>query len=167
MIPRWLASGLFIIGEEQVVAENWNRPHGNGKIDPEQFLPYPKNPIIAKFFREIGRVEELGSGVRNTFKYSNIYVPGSMPKFIEGDIFKAVIPLKKEANQDLNLERLGENEQKILELIAANSQITIFLMAENIGISTTSVENNIKKLKEKDILERIGSARGGHWKIID
>lgn len=40
-------------------------------------------------------------------------------------------------------------------------------MAENIGISTTSVENNIKKLKEKDILERIGSARGGHWKIID
>jgi ATP-dependent DNA helicase RecG len=157
----------FVIKEEQVVAENWNRPHGNGKIDPVQFSPYPNNPVIAKFFREIGRVEELGSGVRNTFKYSNIYVPGALPKFIEGDVFKTIIPLKKKSNQDLDLERLGENEHNILKLIAANSKISIPLMANNIGISTTSIENNIKKLKEKDILERIGSARGGYWKIID
>jgi predicted HTH transcriptional regulator len=27
------------------------------------------------------------------------------------------------------------------------------------------VENNIKRLKEKNLIERIGSARGGKWKL--
>ena len=48
----------FIIERERVVAENWNRPHGTGNIDPAYFSPYPKNPLIAKFFKEIGRADE-------------------------------------------------------------------------------------------------------------
>ena len=39
-------------------------------------------------------------------------------------------------------------------------------MAESIGISTTAIDNNIKTLKEKDIIERIGSDRTGYWKIM-
>lgn len=61
-------------------------------IDPENFSPYPKNPKIAKFFKEIGWVDELGSGVRNIYKYNKIY-SGVDPKFIEGDVFKTIIPL--------------------------------------------------------------------------
>jgi len=49
--------------------------------------------------------------------------------------------------------KLGENEIKILELM--------------IKISTTAVDNNISKLKEKGILERIGPAKGGHWEVIE
>jgi ATP-dependent DNA helicase RecG len=37
-------------------------------------------------------VDELGSGVRNIYKYNIIY-SGSDPKFIEGDVFKTIIPL--------------------------------------------------------------------------
>jgi ATP-dependent DNA helicase RecG len=32
-------------------------------------------------------------------------------------------------------------------------------------ISTTAVENNIAKLKEKGLLERAGTAKGGRWEI--
>ena len=39
-------------------------------------------------------------------------------------------------------------------------------MAEKTGISTTTVENNIKKLKEKNILVRTGSAKTGSWEIV-
>ena len=39
-------------------------------IDPEDFSPYPKNPKTAKFFKEIGWVDELGSGVRNIYEYN-------------------------------------------------------------------------------------------------
>jgi len=42
----------LIIEETQVRTENWNKPNGNGTIDPVNFSPYPKNPIIAKFFKE-------------------------------------------------------------------------------------------------------------------
>ena len=33
--------------------ENANKTHGNGIIDPENFSPFPKNPTIAKFFKEL------------------------------------------------------------------------------------------------------------------
>lgn len=84
----------LVIERERVFTENWNKPHDRGNIDPENFSPYPKNPMIARFFKEIGRVDELGSGVRNTYKYCGLYSPGATPEFIEGDVFKAVIPIK-------------------------------------------------------------------------
>jgi ATP-dependent DNA helicase RecG len=66
------------------------------QIDPENFSPYPKNPMIARFFKEIGRVDELGSGIRNTYKYCGLYTPGTDPEFIEGDVFKAIIQIQTE-----------------------------------------------------------------------
>ena len=83
----------LVIEKDRVFVENSNKPHGNGIIDPENFSPFPKNPTIAKFFKEIGWVDELGSGVRNIYKYNKIY-SGAEPIFIEGDVFKTVIPLQ-------------------------------------------------------------------------
>ena len=83
----------FIIEEGRTITENWNRPHGTGNIDPSYFSPYPKNPVIAKFFKEIGRADELGSGVRNTFRYCKLFVKDANPKFIEGDVFTSIIPI--------------------------------------------------------------------------
>jgi len=63
--------------------------------------------------------------------------------------------------------KLGENEIKILELMKDNKYITTKELSEHIKISTTAVDNNISKLKEKGILERIGPAKGGHWEVIE
>lgn len=87
----------LIIEKDRVYIENSNKSHGNGIIDPENFSPFPKNPTIAKLFKEIGWVEELGSGVRNIYKYSKIY-SGADPVFIEGDVFKTIIPLVSEVS---------------------------------------------------------------------
>ena len=76
-----------------MVTENSNRPHGHGLINPNHFSPYPKNPVIARFFKQIGWADELGSGVRKLFRYSKHY--GGKPILDEGDIFKAYIPLNK------------------------------------------------------------------------
>jgi len=62
-------------------------------------------------------------------------------------------------------EKLGENQVKIIEAISGNSKVTIDEMSESIGISTTAVENNISKLKEKNIIERKGPDKGGKWII--
>ena len=37
------------------------------------FEPFPKNPSISKVFREIGLADELGSGMRNTYKFTKLY----------------------------------------------------------------------------------------------
>jgi ATP-dependent DNA helicase RecG len=83
----------FIIETNRLFTENSNKPHGQGLIDPANFSPFPKNPVIARFFKEIGRADELGSGVRNLFKYCQHYSVGGSPELIEEDIFKCIVPL--------------------------------------------------------------------------
>ncbi|NLO39384.1 MAG: AAA family ATPase [Ruminiclostridium sp.] len=68
----------LIIGVNEIVTENSNKPHGYGKINPDNFSPFPKNPLVAKVFKEMGLVDELGSGVRNIYKYCKSYL-GSEP----------------------------------------------------------------------------------------
>jgi ATP-dependent DNA helicase RecG len=82
----------FIIEKNQIRTENANKPYGHGKINLKDFSPYPKNPTIARVFKEIGFADELGSGVRNLTKYVKIY-SNSTPELIEEDIFKIIIPL--------------------------------------------------------------------------
>ena len=65
--------------------------------------------MIARFFKEIGRVDELGSGVRNTYKYCSLYTLGTEPLFIEEDVFKAIIPLQTgQATGEVSGEVTGE-----------------------------------------------------------
>ena len=80
----------LIIERGQVRTENSNKPHGFGLIDPATFSPFPKNPVIASFFREIGRADELGSGVRKLMKYGKAF-GGIDPELIEGDIFRIIV----------------------------------------------------------------------------
>ena len=63
-------------------------------MTPENVRPRAKNPIIAGFFREIGRADRLGSGVRNLYKYSKDY-GGADPVFTEGNNFVISVSLKK------------------------------------------------------------------------
>jgi ATP-dependent DNA helicase RecG len=80
----------LIIERGQVRTENSNRPHGFGVLNPETFTPFPKNPVIAAFFRQIGRADELGSGMRRMMRYGKAY-GGADPEMIEGDIFRILV----------------------------------------------------------------------------
>lgn len=161
----------FIIEKDRVLAENWNRPHDGGVIDPANFSPYPKNPVIAKFFKEIGRVDELGSGVRNTFKYCGIYTPGTKPEFIEEDVFKTIIPLKTEdgttqmTTQNTTQMTTQIISEKIIELLRQHPSMSRKKLAEALGdITEDGVKYHLDKLKEEGKIERIGGTRG-KWKI--
>ncbi len=77
---------------DKITVENGNRAHGIGALDIRTFEPFAKNPAISKVFREIGYADELGSGMRNSYKYTMMY-SSAEPEFIEGDVFKIIIPL--------------------------------------------------------------------------
>ncbi|GHV24566.1 ATP-dependent DNA helicase RecG [Clostridia bacterium] len=83
----------IIIEKDRIYAENWNKSLKHGRINPDNFTPYPKNPILARFFEKIGFSDQLGSGVRNLYKYTKIYSGGGEPELIEGDVFKTIVPL--------------------------------------------------------------------------
>jgi ATP-dependent DNA helicase RecG len=85
----------LVMESDRLYTENSNRPHGFGQIDINHFTSIPKNPVLAKMFNEIGYADELGSGIRNTTRYTALY-SGKIPIFEEGDVFRVIIPLKPE-----------------------------------------------------------------------
>jgi ATP-dependent DNA helicase RecG len=85
----------FEILADNCIVKNANKPHLFGAIEPNNYEPYPKNPHIAKFFVQMARAEELGTGIRNVYRYSKLY-SGQFPLFKEEDLFEAVIPLLEE-----------------------------------------------------------------------
>lgn len=64
------------------------------------------------------------------------------------------------------VDGLVENQKTILELIQRNPLISKRALADQLNVSTTAVDKNIKALKTKGLLERIGPARGGHWRVM-
>ena len=86
-------SSELIIYKDKVTVTNPNKAIFHGPLNLYKFNPYPKNPNIRKFFTAFGWTDELGSGIRNTTNYLNIYVPGAKPTFIEDDTFLTEIPL--------------------------------------------------------------------------
>lgn len=105
----------FVIEKNRMYVENANRAAREGMITVENLEPNPKNPIIAAFFRNIGYADQLGSGVRNLFKYSKFY-SGKEPEFAEGDVFRIVVPLDEKYSYDFgqdNESRIATKEEKI------------------------------------------------------
>ena len=58
-------------------------------------------------------------------------------------------------------------QEKILNLIRNNTSITQKEMANILGMTRDGISYNIRILREKGILERIGSTKNGEWKIYD
>lgn len=86
----------LIIQRDRVTTENSNNPHGMGLLRPDDFAPSPKNPAIARVFREMQWAEELGSGVRNLFKYARAF-GGQDPILSEESIFRVTVMLPQPA----------------------------------------------------------------------
>lgn len=163
----------LIIEKDCVRTENGNKARGLGAISLTDFVPYPKNPVIASVFKEIGWAEELGSGVRNIVKYSKVY-SGTTPEFIDGDVFKTKISLNGTNRGDGGVNggvsggvKLSEINREVLECIKENGEFNAEKIAEKIKRGKRTVERAIKSLKELGMIERNGSDKTGSWKVIE
>jgi len=179
----------FIIERERMYTENANIASFYGNITPENNTPNPKNPIIMNFFRNIGRADELGSGVTNLFNYGRKY-SGKDPELIEGDVFKIVVPLdddfsfdadtvivrgdeqdtlqdngKIEHSNSENDTLLNETQKKIVALMAEKPEITTTEIAELLGITRRQIEKYVSELKTLGIIKREGSNKNGCWVV--
>jgi ATP-dependent DNA helicase RecG len=130
----------------------------------------------------MGRVDELGSGILNVYKYMKFYSPGKTAQFIEDDLFKTIIPLDdiyiqrddavKGKNDTLNEtlnETLSQNVKervvKILNLIRQNNGLTIKEMLPIYNIKRATAHRDVKILREAGLIEFIGPDKTGKYKL--
>ena len=109
---------------------NSNRAHGFGELNIATFEPFPKNPPISKVFREIGLADELGSGMRNTYKYTRLY-SNAVPVFKESEIFRTIIPLNEAATVTVGpYKNYGTEVSKDIKLSSGKLSALIEFCAE-------------------------------------
>ena len=145
----------MIIEKHRVLFENANRANGFGVIDPESFSPSPKNPIIAGVFKEMGYADELGSGVRNLFKYTSAYSKGGNPELIEGDIFKISIPTDAVDGtvEDTMQDTMQDAMQDTMQDKSLNERIIKILQYCDTPKSRESIQSHIN-IKNRDYFRK-------------
>ncbi|MDR0798165.1 MAG: putative DNA binding domain-containing protein [Dysgonamonadaceae bacterium] len=153
------------IYKDTVVSENWTIPNVMGAITPDNVMPRAKNPAIDNFFRQLGWVEDLGSGIRNLYKYCPMYVPGSFPDMEENDVFQLTIRYEKEGDMSDTLDESLSNTKKVLMLIKENPKITAKQIAEIMSLSMRTIRNTLSELRQNSLIEREGSKKNGSWII--
>lgn len=161
----------LIITKDNVITENSNKPRTIGFIDLNSYSPYPKNPKIASFFKEIGFADELGSGIKKIAKYTKIYSDGGVPIFKDDEIFVANVPL---INQNDNSKYINNNKLKelIFDFIKEFSngrtrqEINDYIypqMRENLETKNNRVRTSLTYLRKKNMIENIGSDAKPIW----
>ena len=128
----------------------------------------PFNPDVANAFFRAGMIEAWGRGIERIMEACRAaraptprirYEPSGL--WVE---FK--LPPGEVAGLGEKLgERLGENRAAIIRAIAANPKVTVVQLADQLRISTTAVENNLRYLKTQNLIARIGAAKGGVWQV--
>ena len=76
---------------------------------------------------------------------------------------KPAFDLEKDLKNKFNLT---DNKVRILNAVMKNKTITQNQLSELVGITSKNVRNNMKRLKEKGLLKRIGLDKGGYWQVM-
>lgn len=112
--------------------------------------------------------DELGSGMRNTNKYTKLY-SGGTPVFVEDNIFEIVIPMGNVAEMQVGpsgtqeLETSKETMDRIVDILRRKLEISIKGIAEELKMSVSGVRYHIDNFKKEGIIEHTGSTKKGKW----
>ena len=138
-----------------------------------------RNPYIQRMFQLIGLGEKAGSGFVKILRAWN--EQHWMKPQVSEDTFHELTSVKlmykidepsKRPSSDLekdlinDLEKnLSENQIKIINFMSDNNNITQSELSNLIGINEKNIRNNIKKLKDLGLIQRIGSPKTGYWEV--
>ena len=59
-----------------------------------------------------------------------------------------------------------KSSQKILAAMKAMPDVTMAELANATGLSIAGIKKNIRKLKDANLIRRVGPDKGGHWEVV-
>lgn len=91
-------------------------------------------------------------------------------EFMLRTILATLTQLFTQAEQAENLgkglgKELSDNQRHLLHALRDNPHASIKQLAAALGLSTTTIENNLRKLREAGRVERVGGRKLGHWQV--
>jgi len=74
--------------------------------------------------------------------------------------------ISRDNGRDSSRDSRGNGRGIILELVTENPKISVFEIAEKMGLSIKGVEKNIRQLKKDGMLSRTNNTKSGQWIVI-
>lgn len=129
-----------------------------------------RNNLLFGLMQRMDLVEKSGTGYLRIKRALKKY---KMPDpIIETNEHWFTITFKRPDLQKMTMRERTESRksveksvEKIIFLIKNNLKITQSELSKKTGLSRRGVEKNIKNLKDKKLIKRIGPDKGGYWEI--
>ena len=149
----------------------------------EEHLSNPRNHLIANVFYRAGFIESWGRGISKVckaFTQANLTAPtfenfwnGTLVQMPRKPADQVNDQLNDRLNDRLNSSQLTENEQKVFLFIKEfdqlndrlNDQLTTSYIAQKLGLSYSTIQRVLRVLKQKDLVQRVGSKKTGFWQV--
>lgn len=179
------------IFDNRITVESPGALPGIVRLNNLRTVHFSRNPKIAEFLHQYEYVKEFGEGVDRMFKeMEDAGLPA--PEYVDNAFMlnvtirngKIIGELKDnngelndnngelndnngELNGELNpaLLDLNKSELAIYRLLEVAPQNSRQEIANQLGISTRTVDRAIKALIQKDLIVREGSKKMGNWKV--
>lgn len=143
----------------------------------KEHLSNPRNHLIANVFYRAGFIESWGRGISKVYKafsQANLSEP-KFENFWNGTLVqmprKMIDQVNDHANDQVKYLQLTENEKKVFYIIRdfdqVNDQLSTKYIAQQLGVSYSTIQRSLRLLKQKNIVQRIGSDKTGYWKIAE
>lgn len=140
------------------------------------------NPNLAHVFYLAGFIESWGRGIEKICSAcKNAGVPLPQYTINPGDIMiqfcapeelvvHSATPRVTEKTNDRVIKKVIENldkkSLKILKLLVEDPGYTYLKLAKETSLSQKTIYMRLKRMQEEGLIERVGSARNGYWKVI-
>ena len=88
-----------------------------------------------------------------------------MSTMMQRNLQKEITTYLSSIGEEVGREKTAKSREKIVALLAEDGTLSAAALAVKIGISAKAIEKHLANLKAAGIIERIGPAKGGYWKV--
>lgn len=155
-------------------------PGGLTISDLKQGMSYPRNRGLVNAFTYMKIIEHWGSGIPKMFqicKEENVREPEliEMGSAFRVNLYRQVQNQGSKTSLETNLktsletdlkQNLSKSEQTVVKILRKNPKITTRELSSVMGLSLSGARYVLDTLKDKGVLQRVGSTKAGIWKII-
>jgi len=129
----------------------------------------PRNKELMRIFKDLKLAEQIGSGMRRILSVYDRSAFEVSENFLRVTFYydtKATFNVTNNVINNVTKSiRLNSTQQKIINAVEHNKNVTTSELASMAGITKRQILRNIKKLTGVGLLGRIGTHRTGSWVI--
>ena len=187
VVHKDYSSGVPIqisVYDDRIVVWNYGQLPDNWTLErlQQKHPSNPYNPLLANAFFRSGYIESWGRGIEKINHECREH--GISPPVFDYSLSGLMLTFHANPQQIARIgstpggqstrgrlgeklgEKLGKTRAAMLKFMRDDPKVTVKVLAQSLSLSTTAVEKNIQFLKSHGYVQRIGAAKGGHWKVL-